>query len=130
LQCFDAAELRRVREELGSSLPLVQLVGRSSRPELLAAAGLERVAEYATALGPNYRQVLAVSHSDEPELTPLGTEARRAGLLLHPYTFNRDHIPAYAETLEKLLELAYDILQPDAVFCDYPDVAVRVRDHV
>jgi len=130
LQCFDAVELRRVREELGSSLRLVQLVGRGSPPELLASGGLERIAEYATALGPNYRLLLDVSDTDELVMTPLVSEARRAGLLLHPYTFNRDAIPAYAETLEELLALAYRMLVPDAVFCDYPDVAVQVRDCV
>jgi glycerophosphoryl diester phosphodiesterase len=53
VQCFDPNELARVRDEIGSGLRLVQLVG--PEPEfapLLTRGGLERIARYADGLGP------------------------------------------------------------------------------
>ena len=37
-------------------------------------------------------------------------------------------MPAYARTLEELLEFFWTEVGVDGVFCDHPDVAVRVRD--
>lgn len=128
VQCFDARELRRIRLELGSELRLVQLVGRSAGRELLDPDGLARIGAYATALGANYRQFLQLGERGrQGEPSKLAADARTAGLQLHPYTFNRDDLPSGVDSLEQLLELAYAILEPDAVFCDYPDVAVRLR---
>lgn len=128
LQCFDAAELRRIRHELGSALPLVQLVGRSADPRLLTRAGLVAVADYAEVLAPNYRQLLHATGEGGAEAAPLAARARSAGLQLHPYTFNRDALPPYAASLERALELVYEQVRPEAVFCDFPDVAVGVRE--
>src|SRR5690606_3914596 len=100
VQCFDARELRRVREELGSRLALIQLVedGRAWR-ELLTPEGLRGVARYARGLGPAYGQLARPARSGGWRLTPLRQHARAAGLLLHPYTFRRAGLPVYAEDL-------------------------------
>jgi glycerophosphoryl diester phosphodiesterase len=131
VQCFDAAELRRVATELGCELPLVQLVG--VEPEyagLLTERGLEEVAEYAAGLGSSYAQLMSVAPSGaaQPRPAPLAAAARRAGLLLHPYTFRRDDLPGYAPDLESLLALFFEDVAIDGVFCDHPDIAVRIRD--
>jgi len=125
LQCFDAAELIRIRRNLNCRLPLVQLVGRSVDPAVLTEAGLAAVAEYADVLGPNYRQLLSPRAESRPVLSPIAKLARSAGLGLHPYTFNCEHIPAYATSLVQLLQIALDVIAPEAVFCDYPDLAVQ-----
>jgi glycerophosphoryl diester phosphodiesterase len=54
--------------------------------------------------------------------------ARDAGLRLHAYTFRRDDLPTYVGTLEELLTLFFNDVGVDALFCDHPDIAVRVRD--
>jgi glycerophosphoryl diester phosphodiesterase len=129
VQCFDARELERVRNELGCALPLVQLV--QPTPEyagLLTADGLARVARYAQGLGPSHAQ-LARGESGGPRLTPLVRLAHDCGLRLHPYTFRRDELPPYARTLEELLTFFFLEARVDGVFCDHPDIAVRVRDH-
>lgn len=125
LQCFDAVELSRIGGDLNCRLPLVQLIGRSVDPAVLTAAGLAAVADYAKVLAPNYRQLLAPRDHEAPVLSAIGMGARSAGLMLHPYTFNRADIPAYAAGLEQLLRIAVDVIAPDAVFCDYPDLAVQ-----
>lgn len=128
IQCFDAHELARVRDELGCALRLTQLVGPEPEySELLTAEGLKRVARYADGLGPNHSQ-LAGGDAGRPRLTPLVARAHDCGLELHPYTFRRDELPPYARTLEELLELFFVDARAEGVFCDFPDIAVRVRD--
>jgi len=128
VQCFDARELVRVRENFGCALPLIQLVEPTPEyAELLTADGLKRVARYAHGLGPSHTQ-LARGESGRPRLTPLAGLARDCGLRLHPYTFRRDELPSYAQTLEELLEFFFVEARVEGVFCDHPDIAVRVRD--
>jgi glycerophosphoryl diester phosphodiesterase len=128
VQCFDAAELRRVREELNCRLKLVQLVGQE--PEyapLLTAQGLAAVARYADALGPSYHQLVA-AQSFPLRRSELAEAAKREGLMLHPYTFRCDDLPPYAPGFEELLHAFFTEIGVDGLFCDQPDVAVRVRD--
>jgi glycerophosphoryl diester phosphodiesterase len=128
VQCFDANELERVRNELGCALRLIQLVEPGDEhAELLTAAGLRRLATYAYGLGPSYTQLVAPRW---PHLAPLVAQARDAGLRLHPYTFRRDELPTYVRKVEELLEFFLREARVDGVFCDHPDIAVRVRDRV
>ncbi len=128
VQCFDANELLRVHDELGCELRLIQLVGTEpAYAELLTPAGLTRVARYAFGLGPSHRQLVA-DNDGRPGITMLTTHARELGLRLHPYTFRREDLPRYVTTLEQLLEVFLGQARVDGVFCDFPDVAVRVRD--
>jgi glycerophosphoryl diester phosphodiesterase len=128
VQCFDAAELARVKNELGSELRLIQLVGAEPKyAELLTPVGLRRVAEYAAGLGPHHSQLAAGGAGRPPQLTPLTGLAQGFGLELHPYTFRREDLPAYAPTFEDWLEFFIAEARVDGLFCDHPDVAVRVR---
>lgn len=128
VQCFDAGELRRVREELECRLKLVQLVGEEpAYAPLLTSDGLARIARYADALGPSYKQLVA-AQSFPLRRSALAEAAKRAGLLLHPYTFRRDDAPPYAPDFEALLRAFFNDIEVDGLFCDQPDIAVRVRD--
>jgi glycerophosphoryl diester phosphodiesterase len=128
VQCFDARELLRVREELACDLRLIQLVdSEPAYAELLTREGLARVARTVHGVGPHHGQVVADARG-RPEVTELAKLARDSGLRLHPYTFRREDVPAYAPTLESMLELFLRDVPVDGVFCDFPDVAVRVRD--
>jgi len=127
VQCFDSAELIRIKE-LGSELRLIQLVGpETGYSGLLTSTGLAHVAWYAYGIGPHHSQ-LAEARAGRPALAPLTQLAHDAGLRLHPYTFRRDELPAYAQALEDLLEFFFDEVRVAGVFCDHPDVAVRVRN--
>ncbi len=130
VQCFDANELQRVHDELGCGLRLIQLVDSApAYAELLTPEGLARVTRYAFGLGPSYRQLVA-EEAGRPKITPLTTRARELGLRLHPYTFRREELPGYATTLEQLLEIFLGQVRVDGVFCDFPDVAARIRDSI
>jgi glycerophosphoryl diester phosphodiesterase len=129
VQCFDAAELTRLKHELGCGLRLIQLVGpEPDYGALLTTTGLRSVSAYACGLGPHYSQLVEEEGTRRPRRADLALGARDAGLALHAYTFRRDVLPAYARTLEELLELFWIEIGVDGVFCDHPDVAVRVRD--
>lgn len=129
VQCFDAAELTRLKHELGCELRLIQLVGpEPGYGALLTTTGLRSVSAYACGLGPHYSQLVEEAGRRRPRLADLALGARDAGLALHAYTFRRDALPAYARTLEELLEFYWTEVGVDGVFCDHPDVAVRVRD--
>jgi glycerophosphoryl diester phosphodiesterase len=125
VQCFDANELERVK----NGLRLVQLVG--AEPEysaLLTRDGLRRVAGYAYGLGPHHSQVMTGRAGGKASPLPLCGYAAAVGLRLHPYTFRREDVPAYARSLEEWLEIFIVEARVDGVFCDHPDVAVRVRE--
>lgn len=128
VQCVDADELRRLKTDLRTDLRITQLISRGTDPERLTREALVAVAGYADALGPNYRLTLTRGPDGRPVASPFARSARDVGLRLHPYTFNYAELPEHVADLEELLALAYDIVQADAVFCDFPDVAVRLRD--
>jgi glycerophosphoryl diester phosphodiesterase len=130
VQCFDAAELARIRRELGCGLRLIQLVGPEAEyAQLLTAEGVERVAAYADGLGPQFDQV-GVAASGGVVPTELMMRAKASGLLVHAYTFRRDALPAYASSLDLLLNEFLGRVGLDGVFCDHPDVAVRARNRL
>jgi glycerophosphoryl diester phosphodiesterase len=128
VQCFDAAELARLKRELGCRLPLIQLVEPAAGyAELCTANGLRSVSGYACGVGPHYSQLV---EGGGGQLGPsaFALRARDAGLRVHAYTFRREDVPAYARSFEELLAIFLDRIGVDGVFSDHPDIAVRVRD--
>jgi glycerophosphoryl diester phosphodiesterase len=135
VQSFEAGSLRTLREEL--RVPLVQLVGART-PDLVTPEGLQRVAEYADAIGPA-KELVVPRRPDGASLPPtrLVADAHAAGLAVHPYTFRRENHflpaelrsgeePAAVGDLTAELQAVYE-LGVDGVFCDHPDVAVAAR---
>jgi glycerophosphoryl diester phosphodiesterase len=52
-------------------------------------------------------------------------DAHAVGLVVHPYTFRADSLPAYAGSLEELLEIFFVRAGVDGVFTDFPDRVVQ-----
>lgn len=131
LQCFDASELQRIHGELlpamQMTVPLVQLLG--TEPEFRAALtpeGIRSVASYANGIGPSMNLiVLPESVAGKLKVTKLVELAHEAGLLVHPYTFRRDRLPAYAASYTELLAIFLDDVGVDGVFTDFPDLTVE-----
>lgn len=132
LQCFDAAELRRVREDLDCRLPLVQLIGDDEWGEaatdfagLQTDAGLAEIAEYATGIGPWLRLCYALEPiSGDPVSSGLVSRAHAAGLLVHPYTFRADAVEAPFGDFASMLDWFASSLAIDGLFTDFPDLAL------
>lgn len=121
LQCFDQAELQRLRREFNSQLPFVQLIGSASGQP--SARELESIAGYAQAIGPSLQLICRGRAGQGTATTTLVDDAHRAGLLVHPYTFRRDALPVGMANFEELLDLFLRQLGVDGLFTDFPDLA-------
>src|SRR3954452_7710577 len=141
LQSFDAAALRRLREDLGDDGPqMLQLV--DDRPEddvLVSPAGLREVSTYAQGIAPSRHRILR-RDADQTlvGISGLVHEAHRAGLTVLPWTLRAEnaYLPRHlrrgtdpaalgdAEGEARLL-LALGV---DGLITDHPDLAVRARE--
>jgi len=150
VQSFEVSNLRWLESRL--DVPLVQLTSASGAPydfvaagdprtyaDLVTPAGLRWVARYADGLGPEKNQVIprdSAGFLGEP--TSLVTDAHRAGLKVHPYTFRAENqfLPADfrssavpAEYGDLFAEIAaFRATGIDGLFTDNPDVAVAARE--
>lgn len=134
VQCFDAAETARMRRDLGSELPLIQLVGDNAWGEsptdfsaLLSSAGLASVSSYANGIGPFFEQLYRIENG-QPVSTGIVELAHDAGLLVHPYTFRTDSLAPGFSSFDAMLRFALDTLQVDGLFTDFTDVVRRFID--
>lgn len=136
LQCFDPHESRRIREELGCKLKLVQLIGENTWADaaegnidyvqMRTPEGLQEIAEYVDGIGPRIQHIITgVNEEGRPEITNLVKDAHAAGLVVHPYTFRRDELPDYATSFEQCVNLFCEEAQIDGFFTDFPDLAVK-----
>lgn len=129
VQCFDEAEVKRIRNELGYKGRLVQLI-EGSRPlldehkHLRTPAGLAEIAKVADGIGPALSDVVARKGDGPLEPTSLVRDAHALGLEVHPYTFRADALPPGVGSLEDLLRIALADIGVDGVFTDHPDRAV------
>jgi glycerophosphoryl diester phosphodiesterase len=132
LQCFDAQEVRRIREDLGCNLKMVQLIDEDSRGEsgpdyeaLMTAAGLAQLAETVEAIGPWIGHLIRLADIDgHPISTGLVSAAHAAGLQVHPFTFRADQLAPSFETLTEMARWFADELKIDGLFTDFTDIAV------
>ena len=127
VQSFDPRSLRRMRDELGADWPLVQLLDRGGAEALAGnRAVLKEIAAYAAAIGLPYTALLEITDGG---ISPsrLAQTLRDHDIRVHPYTLRRDvAVPgaSYGDTLRFLI----NVLEVDALFCDFPDDAVMIRD--
>lgn len=126
VQCVDTDELRRLRRDLGCQLRLIQLLeGVASGGHVPDTSELGALASYADGIGPAIDLIHRAGEGGAPVPTALVADAHRQGLLVHPYTFRADDLPAGFATLEALFDLSLARLQVDGVFTDFPDRARR-----
>lgn len=131
LQCFDPDELRRIRSELlpamNMDLALVQLLGTTSEFQAaLTPEGMNNIASYADGIGPNMQLIVEPdSTATKLQTTNLVQLAHDRGLVVHPYTFRRDRLPAYVADYAELLEIFLNEIGVDGVFTDFPDLTVE-----
>ena len=127
LQCFDFAELSRIRHELHSELQLVQLIGENTWGEsgsdytrLLTPAGLQEIGAFADGVGPWIPQVLTFALGKTPVPTEFVAAAHAAGLVVHPYTLRTDDLPPGVKDFTALVH-ALQAAGVDGAFTDFPD---------
>ena len=132
LQCFDAREVRRIREDLGCELKMVQLIGENSWGEsdtdyepFKTAAGLAQLAETVEGVGPWIGHLMRMAEIDgHPVSTGFVSAAHAAGLQVHPYTFRADELAPGFESLPEMVRWFVDELKIDGLFTDFTDIAL------
>ncbi len=131
-QCFDALELKRVRNDLGSDLPLIQLIGENAwkesttdYDELRTTSGIAEVARVADGIGPEITQLVEWRPGGAAHIRELGAIAQGCGLRIHPYTHRIDELPPNAPSSTAVLGALFDQVKVDGIFTDFSDVVVR-----
>lgn len=127
LQCFDAAELKRIRNELACRLRLVQLIGKdnfgsNAYAKMRTPEGLREIATYAQGIGPAMDFVISGNDANEPVISTFVDDAQALGLVVHPYTFRADAMPSYVESFDLLTRLFSVEAGVDGLFTDFPDL--------
>ncbi|PLL14990.1 glycerophosphodiester phosphodiesterase, partial [Klebsiella michiganensis] len=147
LQCFDANELKRIKQELepkmGMDLNLVQLIAYTDWNEtqqrqadgkwvnysydwMFKPGAMAQIAQYADGIGPDYHMLVAEgSTPGHVKLTAMVKEAHASKLQVHPYTVRADQLPAYAADVDQLYDVLYNQADVDGLFTDFPDKAVQ-----
>lgn len=131
VQCFDAAELVRLRTVRDCRLPLIQLLGANDREasatdyeRLKTDAGLSELAATVQGIGPWIGQLYTMAPIDgEPVSSGLTARAQAAGLAVHPYTFRADQMDAGFASFAEMVRWFADTLGVDGLFTDFPDLA-------
>lgn len=147
IQSFEIAPLAQI--DMLTELRLVQLIaGRGSPADapdtsyahMTSPAGLEAIAAYADAIGPDKNLILRRAAHSLGLPTGLVANAQARGLLVIPYTFRPEnpflpddlHIEG-GETVHGMAEReieAFLALGIDGLFTDYVPAALRARYHM
>ena len=109
IQSFEVANLKSIRNKIGSSQPnwkLVQLMGTASRQpydfvvakdtrtfgDMMTSQGMRDIAVYANGVGPDKNSIISLDANGKlTDPTDLIRNAHNAGLVVHPYTFRPEN---------------------------------------
>lgn len=122
IQCFDAAEIHRLRTELKCRLSLIQLLSDPPTDDQLAEIG--RVAD---GVGVALDTVISGRDQDRPVVTSLVSAARQHALQVHVWTLRADDLPNYADSTAQLLQWLVVDAGVDGIFTDHPDLVLDWR---
>lgn len=133
LQCFEHAEVKRLRGELGWKGRLIQLIGGGDKKDaegsdpvfLRSDAGLRELASLVDGIGPAISSIVSGKSKAARKVSDLTRRARALNLLVHPYTFRSDELPACVDSGDELHRILFKEADVDGVFSDFPDMTVR-----
>jgi glycerophosphoryl diester phosphodiesterase len=114
IQSFSPESLKKLSLTLKTKLPLVLLVSDQAPTSWLTVAGLAKVKQFASGIGP------AKALVDKN----LVTQAHALGLSVTPYTFRSSNTGRFKTVQEEMSYYLYS-LGVDAVFTDNPDLFPR-----
>jgi glycerophosphoryl diester phosphodiesterase len=132
VQCFEYAEIKRLRGELAWKGKLIMLMGGKGKGPgetdftyLQTDAGLAELAKLVDGIGPPISSVVTGKSPAERKVTDLAARARKAGLLSHPYTLRADELPKCVTTVDELLSALFTEAKVDGLFTDFPDLCIK-----
>lgn len=122
LQCFEYAEVKRIREELGWKGSVIMLLGGNKGVDgtdfaaLKSDAGLKGLASLVDGIGPSLTDVIK-----DGKATDLIARAHKAGLKVHPYTLRADALPKGVKDVAEAARIIFKDAGADGLFTDHPD---------
>ncbi len=125
VQCFELAEIKRLRGELAWKGKLVMLMGGGESNPLTTDAGLADLAKIVDGIGPPISSYVTGKSPAERKVTDLAARAHKAGLVSHPYTLRADELPKCVTSVDELLRILFDEAKVDGLFTDFPDLCKR-----
>ena len=133
LQCFEFAEVRRLRRELGWQGHLVLLIETKAKGEdgtdydaLCTARGMSELSGLVDGIGPAIGRIVAWPGGDSaPKFSELVRFAHAAKLVVHPYTVRVDDLPRNCPSVDALHAALFRDAHVDGVFTDFTDVTLR-----
>ncbi len=132
LQCFELAEVKRLRQEIGWRGRLIMLIEGKAKGEdgtdfaqLCTAAGLRDLAKVADGIGPAIGRIVSWPIAGAaPKFTDLVPLAHAEKLAVHPYTIRRDDLPKNCPSVDALHTALFRDARIDGVFTDFTDLTV------
>jgi glycerophosphoryl diester phosphodiesterase len=132
LQCFEWAEVQRLRNDLGWRGQLVMLIESKGKGDdgtdfdfLCTAAGMKEIAKVADGVGPSISRLATWTPNDAvPKLSGFVGLARAEKLIVHPYTVRVDELPKNCPSAEALHAALFKELRVDGVFTDFTDATL------
>ena len=132
VQCFEYAEIKRLRGEHGWQGKLIMLLGSKGKGPgetdftfLQTDAGLAELAQLVDGIGPPISSVVTGKTPAERKVTDLAARARKVGLKSHPYTLRADELPKCVTSVDELVKALLDEAKVDGLFTDFPDLIKR-----
>jgi glycerophosphoryl diester phosphodiesterase len=125
VQCFELAEIKRLRGELAWKGKLVMLMGGGDSNPLTTDAGLADLAKIVDGIGPPISSYVTGKSPAERKTTDLAARARKAGLVSHPYTLRADELPKCVASVDELLSALFTEAKVDGLFTDFPDLCMK-----
>ena len=132
VQCFELAEIKRLRGELGWTGKLIMLLGGKGQGPgetdfayLQTDAGLAELARLVDGIGPPISSVVTGKSPADRKVSDLAARARKVGLKSHPYTLRADELPKSVKDAGELVRVLFDEAKVDGLFTDFPDLCIR-----
>lgn len=132
LQCFELAEVKRLRHELGWQGRLVMLIEAKAKGDdgtdhnaLCTADGLRDLARTVDGIGPSIGRIVTwAPNAPAPVFTDLVQLAHAQKLIVHPYTVRTDDLPKNCPSADALHAALFQAVKADGVFTDFPDATL------
>jgi glycerophosphoryl diester phosphodiesterase len=135
LQCFELAEVRRLRHELGWRGRLLMLIEGNDRgndgtdyARLCTPEGLDELTQTVDGIGPAIDRIVRWDEASVATISDLSKQAHARGLVVHPFTVRIDALPPHCPSEDDLHQKLYIEAGIDGVFTDFTDVTRKWVD--
>ncbi|MEO5667110.1 MAG: glycerophosphodiester phosphodiesterase [Bdellovibrionota bacterium] len=129
IQSFNPKDLQRLKNEMETKIPLVQLIGKNSWKEssadydtMITPEGLRAISRYAATVSPSLDQLFSFDAASKHLIVnSFVADAHAAGLKVVPYTHRQDPLPAPFKDNDQFFSVLKNEAHIDGLFSDFAD---------